>query len=342
MDPKVREVYQTIAHYSNHDGIAWPSQDRVKAHIRRGKTTVVASIRALEGSGHIQVTQGGKNRANRYQLMRPGTNECFISPRTGSQDQGLVPHRTNLQSGDELLVPVRTNEAPISPLQDSKIEREILGILDRLEYLLSLLPPAARELVLSRTSQWAEDHSLVPVRTNKGVGDHTLVPNPSFEDYQQSQQMGIRPWLDEHWPWVQENSRWQDLGGAEKHYAKFPKDFRRLQARHEATQVVPAEGPEDPEYQVVAEDAENEAEAEAIWQQALSTLDGTVPNATFQTYFMPTVGHSFDREAAVFEVVCPGPLVAATLQRHYHSVARHLAEVTGVTLELAFSIREAG
>ena len=36
-----------------------------------------------------------------------------------------------------------------------------------------------------------------------------------------------------------EHQTGRDLGGAEKHYAKFPREFQRLQERYEAAQAVP-------------------------------------------------------------------------------------------------------
>ena len=328
MEPEVREVYETIGRYANHDGIAWPSLDRVKTHLRRGKTTIMAAIRSLERSGHLQVTPGHQNYPNRYQLMRPGTNERFISPRNGSQDQLLVPHRTNQASQDQPLV-------LDSPPQDWKIEREILQILERLQYLLSLLPPEAREWF----SRGLMNQSLVPVRTNDGPGTAPLVPNPSFEDYQQSQELQISHWLDEHWPWIQENTNWQDLGGAQKHYRKNPRDFQRLQERYEASQTAPAEVLEDPEYQVVELHAGNEAEAEAIWLQVLEGLEEKLPRPTYESWFRVTQGHCFNRQTQEFMVVCPSSMIAERLQHHYYTIVSQLEQVTGSPLEVQFSIR---
>ena len=61
-----------------------------------------------------------------------------------------------------------------------------------------------------------------------GTRSEPVVLQVTLHDQEVAQHQLRREWLDEHWPWVQENTKWQDLGGAEKHYARFPREFRRL------------------------------------------------------------------------------------------------------------------
>ena len=72
-----------------------------------------------------------------------------------------------------------------------------------------------------------------------GTRSEPMVLQATLHDEEVTQHRLRREWLDEHWPWVQENTNWRDLGGAEKHYAKFPREFQRLQERCEAAQAVP-------------------------------------------------------------------------------------------------------
>lgn len=116
---------------------------------------------------------------------------------------------------------------------------------------------------------------------------------------------------------MQANSNWQDLGGAEKHYARFPREFRRLQERYEADQAAPAE---EPDYQVVGPDAENQAEAQSAWGQVLEALRGQVPGPTFATYLQQTEGHSVDVSGGFLRVVCPS--VQVIERRLYQSVVK--------------------
>ena len=325
MEPVVREVYETIGRYANRDGLAWPSQDRIKTHLRRGKTGVVKAIRSLEYSGHLQVTQGHQNCPNRYQLMRPGTNERFISPRNGFRD-----HQ------DSSLVPDRTNQSFISPPQDWKVEREIIQILERLQYLLSLLPPEARDWF----SRGLTDPSLVLVGTNNESQDHPLVPNPSFQDYQQSRELEVRRWLDEHWAWLQENTEWRHLKALQDHCLANPGEFTRFQAKYDADQEAAAAPVEESEYPLLPEEATADASAEALWADVLADLEGEVKTISFSTYIAGSSGHHLDQVNGILVVAFPTEHAARVVERRwYHSVERAVRRVTSRELDITFAVR---
>jgi hypothetical protein len=132
-----------------------------------------------------------------------------------------------------------------------------------------------------------------------GTRSEPMVQQATLHDQEIVQHRLRCEWLDEHWPWIQENSGWQDLGGAEKHYMKFPKEFQRLQERYEAAQAAVAEDPDELAYQVLDPDAENQEAAQAAWGQVLESLKEQVPAPTFATYLQETEGHTLDVDGAV-------------------------------------------
>jgi hypothetical protein len=169
-----------------------------------------------------------------------------------------------------------------------------------------------------------------------------MVLQATLHDEEVTQHRLRREWLDEHWPWVQENTRWQDLGGAEKHYARFPREFQRLQERYEAAQAAPAEDHEEPAYEVVDQDEENQEEAQAAWGQVLEALREQVPAPTFATYLQGTEGHALDVASGVLRVICPSVLAAQGIERRiYGSVAKQAERIVGAPVEVYFVTRAA-
>ena len=175
-----------------------------------------------------------------------------------------------------------------------------------------------------------------------GTRSEPVVLQATLHDEEVAQHRRRREWLDEHWPWVQENTRWQDLGGAEKHFARFPREFRRLQERYEAAQAATEEEPEGPTYQVVDPDAENQEEAQSAWGQVLESLREQVPAPTFATYLQETEGHVLDASGGVLQVVCPSAWVAQAIERRlYGSVAKQAERAVGAPVEVYFVTRAA-
>ena len=127
---------------------------------------------------------------------------------------------------------------------------------------------------------------------------------------------------------MQKNTDWQGIGGAEKHFARFPREFPRLQERHEAAQVASEGDVEGPTHQVVDPNTENQEAAEAAWGQVLEALKGQVPALTFDTYLQQTEGHALDVGGGVLQVVCPSAWVAQAIERRlYGSVAKQAVRV---------------
>ena len=175
-----------------------------------------------------------------------------------------------------------------------------------------------------------------------GARSEPMIMQGTLRDQEIAQHRLRSEWLDEQWPWVQANSNWQDLGGAEKHYARFPREFRRLQERYEADQAAPAGEPEEPAYQVVDPDAENQEEAQSAWGQVLEALRGQVPGPTFATYLQQTEGHSVDVGGGVLRVVCPSVQVARVIERRlYQSVVKQAERAVGAPVEVYFVTRAA-
>ena len=117
------------------------------------------------------------------------------------------------------------------------------------------------------------------------------------------------------------------LAGAKKDYTKFP----RLQERYEAAQVASEGDVEEPTYQVVDPNTENQEAAEAAWGQVLEVIKGQVPALTFATYLQRTEGHALDVAGGVLQVVCPSAWVAQAIERRlYGSVAKQAQQVVRI------------
>ena len=175
-----------------------------------------------------------------------------------------------------------------------------------------------------------------------GTRSEPMIQQATLHDQEIAQHRLRSEWLDEHWPWIQENSNWQDLGGAEKHYAKFPREFQRLQERYEAAQATPAEDHEEPAYEVVDQDEENQEEAQAAWGQVLEALREQVPGLAFVTYLQGTKGHALDMARGVLRVVCPSVLAAQAIERRfYDSVVKQAERAVGTPVEVYFVTRVA-
>ena len=117
------------------------------------------------------------------------------------------------------------------------------------------------------------------------------------------------------------------LAGAKKDYTKFP----RLQERYEAAQVASEGDVEEPTYQVVDPNTENQEAAEAAWGQVLEVIKGQVPALTFATYLQRTEGHALDVAGGVLQVVCPSAWVAQAIERRlYGSVAKQTQQVVRI------------
>ena len=175
-----------------------------------------------------------------------------------------------------------------------------------------------------------------------GTRSEPVVQQATLHDEEVAQHRLRAAWLDEHWPWVQENTRWQDLGGAEKHYARFPREFRRLQERYEAAQAATEEEPEGQTYPVVDLDSENQEEAQSAWGQVLEALREQVPAPTFATYLQETEGHSVDVADGILQVICPSAWVAQAIERRlYGSVVKQAERAVGAPVEVYFVTRAA-
>ena len=169
-----------------------------------------------------------------------------------------------------------------------------------------------------------------------------MVLQATLHDEEVTQHRLRREWLDEHWPWVQENTDWQGIGGAEKHFARFPREFQRLQQRYEAAQVAHDEDTEQSAYQVVDLDSENQEEAQSAWGKVLEALREQVPAPTFATYLQETEGHALDVAGGILQVVCPSAWVAQAIERRlYGSVEKQAAQVVGAPVEVYFVTRAA-
>jgi hypothetical protein len=175
-----------------------------------------------------------------------------------------------------------------------------------------------------------------------GTRSEPLVLQATLHDQEVAQHRHRREWLDEHWPWVQENTRWQDLGGAEKHYARFPREFQRLQEQYEAAQAAPDEDAEQPAYPVVDPDRGNQEEAQSAWGRVLEVLREQVPAPTYATYLQETEGHVLDAAGGVLQVICPSAWVAQAIERRlYGSVAKQAERAVGAPVEVYFVTRAA-
>ena len=327
LDPVAHGILTQIARFATRDGYAWPSIDTLRRLAKRTSRTVRSAIDRLEGLEILQVVERGWQRhPNHYRLGWAWSEERNITNPPGHVSRSYESSGT-------------------------RQKREILihsGL-----YLLFSLSSAPRHRV---TCPWGYKSSSYesPGTRNEdvlsppspygspGTRSEPMIQQATLHDQEIAQHRLRSEWLDEHWPWIQENSNWQDLGGAEKHYSKFPKEFQRLQERYEAAQAAPSEGPEEPVYQVVDQDEENQEEAQAAWGQVLEALREQVPGPTFATYLQGTEGHALDVAGGVLRVVCPSVLAAQEIERRlYGSVVKQAERAVGDPVEVYFVTRAA-
>ena len=361
LDPVAHGVLTQLARFANRDGYAWPSIDTLRRLARRTSRTVRATIDRLEGLGILQVVERGWQRhPNHYRLGWAWSEERNV---TCPQEHVRVPY---VSPGTRKGVDMSPQD-PLRVPRDIEGERErIIDIVLNVLESLSLLPQGTALRVRGdikaavMSSQGYVNGSYESLRIHNlpagtrnggdispadpymssGTRSEPMVMQATLHDEEVAQHRYRREWLDEHWPWVQENTNWQDLGGAEKHYARFPKEFRRLQERYEAVQTAGGEDTEETTYQVVDQDGENQEAAEVAWGQVLESLREQVPAPTFTTYLQETEGYALDAAVGVLQVVCPSVWVAQAIERRlYGSVAKQAERAVGAPVEVYFVTR---
>ena len=363
LDPVAHGILTQLARFATRDGYAWPSIDTLRRLAKRTSRTVRAAIDRLEGLGLLQVVERGWQRhPNHYRLGWAWSEERFITSPPGHVS---VPYES-LGTRNE---PEGFITSPLRVPRDMEEERErIIDIVLSLLESLSLLPPGTALRVrgdikaavmnpLGHVNGFYESSGIrnQPSGTRNGDAlnppDHyespgtrsePMIQQATLHDQEIAQHRSRCEWLDEHWPWIQENSNWQDLGGAEKHYMKFPKEFQRLQEGYEAAQAAPAEGPAEPAYQVVNPDSDSQEEAQSAWGQVLESLREQVPAPTFATYLQGTEGHALDAAGGILQVICPSVLAAQAIERRlYGSVVKQAEQAVGAPVEVYFVTRAA-
>ena len=361
LDPVAHGILTQLARFATRDGYAWPSIDTLRRLAKRTSRTVRSAIDRLEGLGILQVVERGWQRhPNHYRLGWAWSEERNITNPPGHVSSSYESLGTRNVFEEPITYPLRVP-------RDIEGERErIIDIVLSVLESLSLLPRGTALRVrgdikaavmnpqghVNGTYESRGIHNAPSGTRNgddlnssgyyesPGTRSEPVVQQATLHDQEIAQHRLRSEWLDEHWPWIQENSNWQDLGGAEKHYARFPKEFQRLQERYEAAQAAPAEGPEEPAYQVVDQDEENQEEAQAAWGQVLEVLREQVPGPTFNTYLQGTEGHALDAAGGVLRVVCPSVLAAQVIERRlYGSVAKQAERAIGAPVEVYFVTR---
>ena len=363
LDPVAHGILTQIARFATRDGYAWPSIDTLRRLAKRTSRTVRSAIDRLEGLGMLQVVERGWQRhPNHYRLGWAWSEERnFTNPPGYVSSSYESPGTRN----GEVMGP----SDPLRVPRDMEGERErIIDIVLNVLESLSLLPPGTalrvREDIkaavmnpqghVNGTYESLGIHNGASGTRNEsdlnpqgpyeppGTRSEPVVQQATLHDQEIAQHRLRSEWLDEHWPWIQANSNWQDLGGAEKHYAKFPREFQRLQERCEAAQAAPAEDREEPAYEVVDQDEENQEEAQESWGQVLEALREQVPAPTFATYLQGTEGHALDVAGGVLRVICPSVLAAQGIERRiYGSVAKQAERIVGAPVEVYFVTRAA-
>ena len=380
LDPVAHGVLTQLSRFANRDGYAWPSIDTLRRLARRASRTVRAAIDRLEGLGMLQVVERGWQRhPNHYRIgwawsedrvpvslrgyvtspyESPGTrnrpdmnpHDPLRVPRDMEEEReriidivlnvleslSLLPPGTALRIRGDIKEAVMNPQGHVNGTYESlRIHNESSGT--RNGGVMS--PPDHYE-----SQGTAEEDVLSPQGAHgpTGIRSEPVVLQATLHDEEVNQHRLRAAWLDEHWPWVQENTRWQDLGGAEKHFARFPREFQRLQERYDAAQAATEEEPEGPTYQVVDLDTENQEEAQLAWGQVLEALREQVPAPTFATYLKETEGHVLDAAGGVLQVVCPSAWVAQAIERRlYGSVVKQAEQAVGAPVEVYFVTRAA-
>ena len=363
LDPVAHGILTQIARFATRDGYAWPSIDTLRRLAKRTSRTVRSAIDRLEGLGILQVVERGWQRhPNHYRLGWAWSEERnFTNPPGYVSSSYESPGTRN----GEVMGP----SDPLRVPRDMEGERErIIDIVLNVLESLSLLPPGTalrvredikaavmnpQEFVTGSyeflgihngASGTRNESDLNPQGPYESPGTRSepVIQQATLHDQEIAQHRLRSEWLDEHWPWIQANSNWQDLGGAEKHYAKFPREFQRLQERCETAQAAPAEDHEEPAYEVVDQEEENQEEAQAAWGQVLEVLREQVPAPTFATYLQGTEGHALDVASGVLRVICPSVLAAQGIERRiYGSVAKQAERIVGAPVEVYFVTRAA-
>ena len=378
LDPVDHGVLTQLARFANRDGYAWPSIDTLRRLAKRASRTVRASIDRLEGLGLLQVVERGWQRhPNHYRIgwawsedrvpvsLRGPVTSPYESPGTrngpvmnphdplrvpGDMEEereriidivlNVLESLSLLPPGTALRVRGDIKAAVMNPQGHVNGTYESLGIHND--------PTGTRNGGVMGPPDHYESHGTAEEAVMSPQGAHgpagtrsePVVLQATLHDEEVAQHRLRAAWLDEHWPWVQENTRWQDLGGAEKHFARFPREFQRLQERYAAAQAMPDEESEPPTYQVVDPDAENQEEAQSAWGQVLESLREQVPAPTFATYLQKTEGHVLDAAGGVLQVVCPSAWVAQAIERRlYGSVAKQAERAVGAPVEVYFVTR---
>ena len=363
LDPVAHGILTQIARFATRDGYAWPSIDTLRRLAKRTSRTVRSAIDRLEGLGILQVVERGWQRhPNHYRLGWAWSEERNITNPPGHVSRSYESLGT--RNGE-----VMGSQDPLRVPRDMEEERErIIDIVLNVLESLSLLPPGTalrvrgdiKAVVMNPQGHVNGNYESPGIRNapsgtrnedvlnspssyeSPGTRSEPMIQQATLHDQEIAQHRLRSEWLDDHWPWIQANSNWQDLGGAEKHYSKFPKEFQRLQERYEAAQAAPSEGPEEPVYQVVDQDEENQEEAQAAWGQVLEALREQVPGPTFNTYLQGTEGHALDVAGGVLRVVCPSVLAAQAIeQRLYGSVVKQAERAVGTPVEVYFVTRAA-
>ena len=380
LDPVDHSVLTQLARFANRDGYAWPSIDTLRRLARRASRTVRASIDRLEGLGLLQVVERGWQRhPNHYRLgwawsedrdpvsLQGHVTSHYESPGTRNGSWGFItgPLRVprDMEEERERIIDIVLNvleslsllppgtalrvrgdikAAVMNPQGHVNGSYESLGIHNG--------PTGTRNGGDTSPLDHYESHetpeeavlSLPGAHGPAGTRSEPVVQQATLHDEEINQHRLRAAWLDEHWPWVQENTRWQDLGGVEKHFARFPREFRRLQERYEAAQAAAEEESEGQPYPVVDPGSENQEEAQSAWGQVLEALREQVPAPTFATYLQETEGHVLDADGGVLQVVCPSAWVAQAIERRlYGSVAKQSERVVGAPVEVYFVTRAA-
>ena len=380
LDPVAHGVLTQLSRFANRDGYAWPSIDTLRRLAKRASRTVRAAIDRLEGLGMLQVVERGWQRhPNHYRLgwawsedrvpvslqghvtshyESSGTRNGPVMnppdplrvPRDMEEEReriidivlNVLESLSLLPPGTALRVRGDIKEAVMNPQGFVNGTYESLGIHNEPSGTRNggvMSPPDHYE---SQGTPGEDVLSPQGAHEPAGTRSEPVVLQATLHDEEVAQHRLRAAWLDEHWPWVQENTRWQDLGGAEKHFARFPREFRRLQERYEAAQAATEEEPEGPTYQVVDPDAENQEEAQSAWGQVLEALREQVPAPTFATYLQETEGHVLDAAGGVLQVVCPSAWVAQAIERRlYGSVVKQAERAVGAPVEVYFVTRAA-
>ena len=380
LDPVDHGVLTQLSRFANRDGYAWPSIDTLRRLAKRASRTVRASIDRLEGLGLLQVVERGWQRhPNHYRLgwawsedrdpvsLQGHVTGPYESSRTrnGPGMNPLNPLRVprDMEEERERIIDIVLNVLESLSLLPPGTALRVRGdIKAAVTYPMGYVTAAFESHgthngssgtrnggVMSPPDHYesqgtAEEDVSSPLGSHGPAGTRSepVVQQATLHDEEVAQHRLRAAWLDEHWPWVQENTRWQDLGGAEKHYARFPREFRRLQERYEAAQAATEEEPEGQTYPVVDLDSENQEEAQSAWGQVLEALREQVPAPTFATYLQETAGHSVDVADGILQVICPSAWVAQAIERRlYGSVVKQAERAVGAPVEVYFVTRAA-